>query len=175
MAEKIEALTMPKWGIEMEEGKITEWIIDEGKSFKRGEVLLVIETDKISNEVEAEFDGLFRKKVVEADGTYPVGALLGVFAEESIADDEVEKFVNDFVPPETSFKPESASSSSQPEEKKYVTSKVDNVSKHGLSIMKQCISCTDAPNPAGVHPLLKTNTRDPSGFLTNRFHILRWK
>jgi len=117
MAEKIEALTMPKWGIEMEEGKITEWIIDEGKSFKRGEVLLVIETDKISNEVEAEFDGLFRKKVVEADGTYPVGALLGVFAEESIADDEVEKFVNDFVPPETSFKPESASSSSQPEEK----------------------------------------------------------
>ena len=118
MTEKIEALTMPKWGIEMEEGKITEWIIDEGKSFKRGEVLLVIETDKISNEVEAEFDGLFRKKVVEADGTYPVGALLGVFAEESIADDEVEKFVNDFVPPDTSFKPESASSSSQPAEKK---------------------------------------------------------
>ena len=118
MTEKIEALTMPKWGIEMEEGKITEWIIQEGKSFKRGEVLLVIETDKISNEVEAEFDGLFRKRVVEADGTYPVGALLGVFAEESIADDEVEKFVNDFVPPDTSFKPESASSSSQPAEKK---------------------------------------------------------
>ena len=129
MAEKIEALTMPKWGIEMEEGKITEWIIDEGKSFKRGEVLLVIETDKISNEVEAEFDGLFRKKVVEADGTYPVGALLGVFAEESIADDEVEKFVNDFVPPETSFKPESASSSSQPEEKKAEPKKESSTKK----------------------------------------------
>jgi pyruvate dehydrogenase E2 component (dihydrolipoamide acetyltransferase) len=118
MVEKIEALTMPKWGIEMEEGKITEWIIEEGKNFKRGDVLLVIETDKISNEVEAEFDGLFRKRVVEADGTYPVGALLGVFAEESIADDEVEKFANDFIPPDTSFKPESASSSSQPAEKK---------------------------------------------------------
>ena len=129
MTEKIEALTMPKWGIEMEEGKITEWIIDEGKSFKRGEVLLVIETDKISNEVEAEFDGLFRKKVVEADGTYPVGALLGVFAEESIADDEIEKFVNDFVPPETSFKPESASSSSPPEEKKAEPKKESSAKK----------------------------------------------
>ena len=129
MTEKIEALTMPKWGIEMEEGKITEWIIDEGKSFKRGEVLLVIETDKISNEVEAEFDGLFRKKVVEADGTYPVGALLGVFAEESIADDEIEKFVSDFVPPETSFKPESASSSSQPEEKKAEPKKESSTKK----------------------------------------------
>ena len=131
MTEKIEALTMPKWGIEMEEGKITEWIIDEGKSFKRGEVLLVIETDKISNEVEAEFDGLFRKKVVGADGTYPVGALLGVFAEESITDDEIEKFVNDFVPPETSFKPESASSSSQPEEKK-VEPKKESAAKKDL-------------------------------------------
>ena len=129
MAEKIEALTMPKWGIEMEEGKITEWVIDEGKSFKRGEVLLVIETDKISNEVEAEFDGLFRKKVVEADGTYPVGALLGVFAEESIADDEIEKFVSDFVPPETSFKPESASSSSQPEEKRAEPKKESSTKK----------------------------------------------
>ena len=63
MTEKIEALTMPKWGIEMEEGKITEWIIQEGKSFKRGEVLLVIETDKISNEVDSEKE-LLRQMVL---------------------------------------------------------------------------------------------------------------
>ena len=33
MSKKIEALTMPKWGIEMEEGKLTEWLIEEGTSF----------------------------------------------------------------------------------------------------------------------------------------------
>jgi pyruvate dehydrogenase E2 component (dihydrolipoamide acetyltransferase) len=163
MTEKIEALTMPKWGIEMEEGKITEWIIQEGKSFKRGEVLLVIETDKISNEVEAEFDGLFRKRVVEADGTYPVGALLGVFAEESIADDEVEKFVNDFVPPDTSFKPESASSSSQPAEKKDEPKKESAVKKDLPSSPPENINISPKAWEVAVELEVDVESITPSG------------
>ena len=115
MSKKIEALTMPKWGIEMEEGKLTEWLIDEGSSFSKGDPLLVVETDKISNEIEAEFDGLCRKKLVDVDGTYPVGALLAVFASEEITDEEVDQFVNDFVPVDSSFQPESAVSEKKPE------------------------------------------------------------
>ena len=64
--------------------------------------------DKISNEIEAEFDGLCRKKLVDVDGTYPVGALLAVFASEEITDEEVDQFINDFVPVDSSFQPESA-------------------------------------------------------------------
>ena len=115
MSNKIEALTMPKWGIEMEEGKLTEWMIDEGSSFSKGDPLLVVETDKISNEIEAEFDGLCRKKIVDVDGTYPVGALLAVFASEEVPDEEVEKFINDFVPVDSSFQPESAVSEKKAE------------------------------------------------------------
>tara|TARA_B100001540_G_scaffold34532_1_gene30542 strand:+ start:324 stop:848 length:525 start_codon:yes stop_codon:yes gene_type:complete len=115
MSKKIEALTMPKWGIEMEEGKLTEWLIEEGSSFSKGDALLVVETDKISNEIEAEFDGLCRKKLVDVDGTYPVGALLAVFASEEITDDEVDQFINDFVPVDSSFQPESAVSEKKAE------------------------------------------------------------
>ena len=115
MSKKIEALTMPKWGIEMEEGKLTEWLIDEGSSFSKGDPLLVVETDKISNEIEAEFDGLCRKKLVDVDGTYPVGALLAVFASEEITDEEVDQFINDFVPVDSSFQPESAVSEKKAE------------------------------------------------------------
>ena len=115
MSKKIEALTMPKWGIEMEEGKLTEWLIEEGSSFSKGDPLLVVETDKISNEIEAEFDGLCRKKLVDVDGTYPVGALLAVFASEEITDEEVDQFINDFVPVDSSFQPESAVSEKKPE------------------------------------------------------------
>ena len=115
MSKKIEALTMPKWGIEMEEGKLTEWLIEEGSSFSKGDALLVVETDKISNEIEAEFDGLCRKKLVDVDGTYPVGALLAVFASEEITDDEVDQFISDFVPVDSSFQPESAVSEKKPE------------------------------------------------------------
>ncbi len=123
MSKKIEALTMPKWGIEMEEGKLIEWLVEEGAKFSKGDPLLVVETDKISNEIEAEFDGLCRKKIVEVDGTYPVGALLAVFANEDVPDDEVEKFINDFVPVDSSFSPESAVSEKKPEEKPTPTAK----------------------------------------------------
>jgi pyruvate dehydrogenase E2 component (dihydrolipoamide acetyltransferase) len=99
----------------MEEGKLTEWLIDEGSSFSKGDPLLVVETDKISNEIEAEFDGLCRKKLVDVDGTYPVGALLAVFASEEITDEEVDQFINDFVPVDSSFQPESAVSEKKPE------------------------------------------------------------
>ena len=62
MSDKIEPLIMPKWGIEMDEGKLTEWLVEEGTSFSKGDPLVVIETDKISNEVEAEIDSKLRKK-----------------------------------------------------------------------------------------------------------------
>ena len=111
MSKKIEPLIMPKWGIEMDEGKLTEWLIEEGTSFSKGDPLVVIETDKISNEVEAEIDSTLRKKVVNADGTYAVGALLGIFASDDTSDEEIDEFINSYVAPDTSFKPESASSS----------------------------------------------------------------
>ena len=60
MSKKIEALTMPKWGIEMEEGKLTEWMIEDGSSFSKGDPLLVVETDKISNEIVNKVKGINR-------------------------------------------------------------------------------------------------------------------
>ena len=41
MSDKIEPLIMPKWGIEMDEGKLTEWLVEEGTSFSKGDPLLL--------------------------------------------------------------------------------------------------------------------------------------
>lgn len=92
----IKAFTMPKWGIEMQEGTISEWVVKEGQSFKKGDVLALIETDKISNEVEAEFDGTLRKIVTPSGQTEPVGALLGVFGDGDVPDGEIEDFARNF-------------------------------------------------------------------------------
>ena len=55
----LRAFTMPKWGIEMVEGTISEWNITEGEPVVKGQVVAQIETDKIVNEVQVEYDTRF--------------------------------------------------------------------------------------------------------------------
>ena len=88
---------MPKWGIEMSEGTIGSWFVSEGRGFKRGDVIALVETDKITNEVEAEADGKFVRIVAGEGETLPVGALLAVFGDDEPAE-EVDAFVAAFRP-----------------------------------------------------------------------------
>lgn len=98
---KIRAFTMPKWGIEMTEGTIAEWMVKEGESFKRGQTICLIETAKITNEVDAEYDATVRRIIVSGGGeAEPVGALLAVFDDGGHSDDEIEAFIASFKPAE---------------------------------------------------------------------------
>ena len=66
----------------MTEGNIATWKVKEGDSFVAGDVLLEIETDKASMDVEAQDDGIVAK-IIKGDGAkgIPVGARIGVLAE----------------------------------------------------------------------------------------------
>ena len=52
---------MPKLGLTMTEGTIEEWRIKEGQPVKKGEVLFSVATDKLTNDVEADADGILLK------------------------------------------------------------------------------------------------------------------
>jgi len=98
---RIRAFTMPKWGIEMTEGTIADWTVKEGDTFKRGQTLCLIETAKITNEVDAEYDATVRRILVGGGSeAEPVGALLAVFDEGSHSEEEIEAFVAGFKPAE---------------------------------------------------------------------------
>ena len=104
----LRAFTMPKWGIEMTEGILAEWSVAEGEAFDKGQLLASVETDKIVNEIEADFASVCLRRVAEEGDTLGVGELLAVFGEPGASADEIDGFVRDFKPADTAFSGEDA-------------------------------------------------------------------
>jgi pyruvate/2-oxoglutarate dehydrogenase complex dihydrolipoamide acyltransferase (E2) component len=70
-------LTMPKFGA-MERGEITRWLKQEGDSFAEGEELCEISTEKLTNFLEARFDGVLDKILVHEGEEADVGAAIAL-------------------------------------------------------------------------------------------------
>ena len=86
-------IAVPKWGIEMVEGTITNWNKAEGDAISKGDEVFEMESDKIVNVWDSPVDGILRRVLVPAGEAHPVGALLGVIADASVADSDIDAFI----------------------------------------------------------------------------------
>ncbi len=78
----VQQLLMPKLGLTMTEGTVVEWPIAVGGSFARGTVCVVVETDKVANEIEAPAAGRLLKILVSEGETVPVGSVLAEWEDD---------------------------------------------------------------------------------------------
>jgi pyruvate dehydrogenase E2 component (dihydrolipoamide acetyltransferase) len=116
MNRRIFPITMPKWGIEMQQGTVTGWHVAVGASTQKGDHLLDVETEKIVNSVEAPVGGTLRMILADSGATENVGALIGVIADASVPEAELQDFVRRFTPADASFEPAARQSSASSHE-----------------------------------------------------------
>jgi pyruvate dehydrogenase E2 component (dihydrolipoamide acetyltransferase) len=74
-------LAMPKLGMNMVEGTIVEWLVKEGEQVEAGQVVLAIETDKATQEVEAPASGVLARILKHEGETLPCNAVMAVIVE----------------------------------------------------------------------------------------------
>ena len=90
---EIHAIVMPKWGLSMAEGALSQWNVDIGVIVQAGDVIADIETEKIINELAAHVNGTLRRQLVLEGETALVGELLGVIANEEVSEEAIDTFV----------------------------------------------------------------------------------
>jgi glutaconyl-CoA/methylmalonyl-CoA decarboxylase subunit gamma len=73
-------IMMPKWGLTMEEGTITEWMVGEGEPVEQGDVLCVVETEKTSVELPSPYAGIVARVLVDDGEVVEVGAPILIIA-----------------------------------------------------------------------------------------------
>lgn len=98
MTSNIHAITLPKMGLTMEEGSVAAWHIDLGDTIKDGDEIADIETEKITVAYESPVTGVWRRTIATVGEDLPVGALIGVVAEDNVEDAEIDTFVSNFKP-----------------------------------------------------------------------------
>jgi len=110
-----ELVTMPKLGFDMAEGTLVRWVIVEGETIQKGNVIAEIETDKATVEVESSHSGVVFKHLAEEGTALPVNSPIAVITEEGEepSQDEIDSLVG-----KTGGEPEKKPSKAAEAEKK---------------------------------------------------------
>ena len=72
---------LPQWGMNMEDGTLTRWLVNEGDEIAEGQPLVEVETAKINSELESPATGVVSHIMAAEGSLVKVGALVAVIGE----------------------------------------------------------------------------------------------
>ncbi len=104
-------IVMPKLGLTMTEGTVSKWLKKVGDEVKEGEPLFEVETDKLTNTIEASASGVLRHIFVEEGTTVP---LFGKLAIVAAADEDISALMGEAAPAAAAAVPEAAAAAPAP-------------------------------------------------------------
>ena len=85
-------ITIPKLGVNVTKFRLVEWKSEEGDRVEKGQIVLIVETEKTTWEIEAEASGFLHRLSVEG-AKVPTNKVVGIIAETG---QEYKKTVRDF-------------------------------------------------------------------------------
>lgn len=91
--DRIVSVTMPKWGLSMQLGKVTAWAVQEGDEVAIGDDLADIETEKIEGTLEAADSGTVRRIVARVGEDVPVSGTIALLAAADVTEAELDAAV----------------------------------------------------------------------------------
>ena len=72
---------LPQWGMNMEDGTLTRWLVSEGDEIAEGQPLVEVETAKINSELESPASGVVAHIMASEGSLVKVGELVAVIGE----------------------------------------------------------------------------------------------
>ena len=69
-------VTMPKWGMSMQEGLISAWLVSVGDRVTAGQPIATVETEKVDADIEAPGDGVVVELLADEGTEVEVGAVI---------------------------------------------------------------------------------------------------
>ena len=83
---------VPKLGTNIDKAKIISWVKKEGERVLKGEVLVEVETDKATFEIEAEHEGYLRKQLYPEDTQLPTSSTFAIITNSK--DENIDELVS---------------------------------------------------------------------------------
>ena len=69
-------ITMPKWGMTMQEGVLVEWLVAVGDVVTEGQPVATVETEKVDSDIESPAAGTVTDLLAETGETVEVGTVI---------------------------------------------------------------------------------------------------
>ena len=69
---------LPQWGMNMEDGTLTKWLVGEGDEIAEGQPLVEVETAKINSELESPASGVVAHIMAAEGSLVKVGELVAI-------------------------------------------------------------------------------------------------
>jgi pyruvate/2-oxoglutarate dehydrogenase complex dihydrolipoamide acyltransferase (E2) component len=76
-----ETVTLPKFGLTMEEATVNEWLVEIGERVEQGQTLAMLESEKVNLELPSPVSGIVAEYLVQIGETVPVGSPLALIAD----------------------------------------------------------------------------------------------